>query len=374
MSDLEPTEVEERRSARERALELLYEAEIKGSGIDDVLAALPVAPAELAVELVRGVAAHSARIDEILARRVAPRWSLARLAAVDRAVLRLGTYELLDRPDRPQAVVINEAVILARRFGTDDSPRFVNGVLSAVAAEVQGDGEAEARAGEPGAARADAGHDADAAPTDPDAETPEPEVEALIIDLDGVIRHWDQDYLAEAEEALGLPAGAIGKAAFDPVRFEPAMNGELTFDEWYTSLGEAVAAEHDVAAEAVSKAFADARWDIDAEVLALVDQVRERVPVALLSNASTRLADDLDRAGITGHFDTVVGSADIGLTKPDAAAFTAAADRLGVPPERCLMVDDLADNVEGARAAGMRAVRFTGVDDLRAALVAAGLL
>ncbi|HEX8804113.1 MAG TPA: hypothetical protein VF743_07965, partial [Acidimicrobiales bacterium] len=65
MSDLEPSEVEDRRAARERALELLYEAEVKGLEVDDVLAALPVAPVELAVELVRGVAAHRARIDEI---------------------------------------------------------------------------------------------------------------------------------------------------------------------------------------------------------------------------------------------------------------------------------------------------------------------
>ena len=73
----------------------------------------------------------------MLARLVAPRWSLARLAAVDRAVLRIGAYELFEVPDRSQALVINEAVVLARRFGTDDSPRFVNGVLSAVAAEAR---------------------------------------------------------------------------------------------------------------------------------------------------------------------------------------------------------------------------------------------
>lgn len=135
----EPADVEGRRAARERALELLYEAEIKETSVQEVLAALPVAPAGLAVDLVRGVEAHASRIDEVLTRRVAPRWSLGRLAALDRAVLRLGTYELLDRPDLSQAVIINEAVVLARRFGTDDSPRFVNGVLSAAAGELRGD-------------------------------------------------------------------------------------------------------------------------------------------------------------------------------------------------------------------------------------------
>jgi putative hydrolase of the HAD superfamily len=354
VNELETTEVEERRSARERALELLYEVEIKGSSVDDVLAGLPVAPAELAVELVRGVDGHAERIDAILTERVAPRWTLKRLAAVDRAVLRLGTYELLDRPDRSQAVIINEAVVLARRFGTDDSPRFVNGVLSAVAADVRGE---------------------------PDLTAPEPaqtevgvEVEALVIDLDGVIRQWDEGSLAQAEADLGLPAGAIGAAAFDPVRLGPAMTGQTSFEDWCSALGEAVAAEHGVAADAVAKAFAETRWEVDAEVLALVDRVHERAPVALLSNASSRLVEDLRAAGLADHFDTVVGSADIGVCKPEAAAFTTVAARLGVPPERCLMVDDLLANVEGAQAAGLQAVQFTDAAALAAALTAAGLL
>ena len=137
MGDLEPTEVESRRAARERALELLYEAEAKDIPIAELLEQQPIAPADLALELVQGVAVHRERIDELLARLVAPKWSLDRLAAVDRSIMRLGSYELLAAPERSVALVINEAVLLARRFGTDDSPRFVNGVLSSVASEVR---------------------------------------------------------------------------------------------------------------------------------------------------------------------------------------------------------------------------------------------
>ena len=137
MSDLQPTEVESRRAARERALELLYEAEAKEVAIGELLDQQPIVPAELAVELVRGVDEHRNRIDELLGRLVAPKWSLDRLAAVDRSILRIGVYELLAVPERSEALVINEAVVLARRFGTDDSPRFVNGVLSSVATEVR---------------------------------------------------------------------------------------------------------------------------------------------------------------------------------------------------------------------------------------------
>jgi transcription antitermination protein NusB len=137
VGDLEPTEAESRRAARERALELLYEAEAKGVSVDDVVADLPIAPHALAVELARGVDTHRIRIDEVVGRLVAPKWSLTRLATVDRAILRIAAYELFEVPDRSQALIINEAVLLARRFGSDDSPRFVNGVLSAVAAEAR---------------------------------------------------------------------------------------------------------------------------------------------------------------------------------------------------------------------------------------------
>ena len=137
MSELEPTDVEARRVARERALELLYEAEVKGVHGADVLADLPLEPDELTADLVRGVHDNLGRIDGLIAERVAPRWTLARLASVDRAVLRMATYELLEHPETPVPVAINEAVVLSGRFGTDDSSRFVNGVLSAIASEVR---------------------------------------------------------------------------------------------------------------------------------------------------------------------------------------------------------------------------------------------
>jgi N utilization substance protein B len=137
VGDLDPTETESRRAARERALELLYEAGAKDIPVDEVIAGLPLAPDPLADELARGVGAHRDRLDAVLARLVAPRWSLDRLAAVDRSILRIGAYELFEVPARSQALIINEAVVLARRFGSDDSPRFVNGVLSAVATEAR---------------------------------------------------------------------------------------------------------------------------------------------------------------------------------------------------------------------------------------------
>jgi putative hydrolase of the HAD superfamily len=350
MGDPEAGDMRLRRAARERALELLYESEVKGVAVEALVEGLPIPPVDLALELVRGVDAHRARIDELIERRVRPSWSLDRLAAVDRAILRLATYELVAAPRRSQAIILNEAVVLARRFGSDESPRFINGVLSAIAEEV----------------RPDSGNDG------PPAE--EPAVDALVMDFDGVIRHWDAKSLVESERVLGLPAGSIFTAAFESHRFDRAMRGELSADEWYAETGAAVARDHDVDASAVASAFSNVGWRIDEVVVDLVRQAHRLVPVALLSNASSRLTDDVRRSGILDCFDVVLSSADLGACKPEPVVFTTAAERLGVAVERCLLVDDRAENVAAAAALGMWAVHFTQPDDLALHLELAGLV
>lgn len=124
---------ENRRAARERALELLYEAETKDTTAGVIVNALPVAPDAYAVELATGVDVHHDEIDQIIVDHLTG-WTLERMPAVDRALLRMATYELL-HCDVPIGVVISEAVELASEFSTDDSSRFVNGVLSAIARE-----------------------------------------------------------------------------------------------------------------------------------------------------------------------------------------------------------------------------------------------
>ena len=122
----------DRREARERALELLYEAEAKEAAVGDIIDQLPLPPHPYSVQLVSGVDAHHDEIDELLT-QFARGWTLERMPAVDRALLRIATYELLYEPDVPVGVAISEAVELASEFSTDESGRFVNGVLSAIA-------------------------------------------------------------------------------------------------------------------------------------------------------------------------------------------------------------------------------------------------
>lgn len=125
-----------RSKARKRALDLLFEAEVRGVAVLDLLDERSgpgrgdgfQVPA-YAAELVRGVQRHRDRIDELLAAH-ATGWPLARMPAVDRNVLRIGAYEVLWADGVPDGVAISEAVALARELSTDASPTFVNGLLA----------------------------------------------------------------------------------------------------------------------------------------------------------------------------------------------------------------------------------------------------
>jgi N utilization substance protein B len=162
-----------------RALHLLYEAEVKGETPRAVLAALPVAPDPYARRLAAGAGDRLADIDALVAGH-ASGWALDRMPAIDRQLLRLGAYELLAELDVPAAVVIDEAVELAKQYSTEDSGRYVNGVLAAIARHLgRITGEAQAassRDGGPGVAAP-----ADGLPARPgegsrpaDAATPRP--------------------------------------------------------------------------------------------------------------------------------------------------------------------------------------------------------
>jgi transcription antitermination protein NusB len=122
-----------RSKARKRALDVLFEAELRGEPVLEILgerAAEQTPPVSAyTAELVEGVQAHRARIDELLAAH-AHGWALDRMPAVDRNILRIGAYELLWQDQVPDAVAIDEAVQLARDLSTEGSPAFVNGLLA----------------------------------------------------------------------------------------------------------------------------------------------------------------------------------------------------------------------------------------------------
>lgn len=328
-----------RRDARERAVELLYEAETKGVLPSDVVGALPLQPDAYALELAYGVADHQIELDALLG-RYAQRWPVARMAATDRTVLRLGAFELATQLDVPRGAVLSEAVELGSRYGsTDDTSRFVNGILAAVADEVR------------------------------DGVRPWVPIDAVVFDMDGVIRHWLPEYLDEAEERLGLEGGSLAAVAFAEPDFRRAMTGELSVEEWAGRIGAQLAADQDVDADAVAEAWLASNWRIDEDVVDLVRGLREAgTPTALFSNASTKLEADLEEMGFGDLFTVVANSSRMGRTKPDVAAFDHVAELLVIDPARLLFVDDRPENVSGAVDAGWHAVQMRGADRLAAAL------
>ena len=126
-----------RSKARKRAVDVLFEADQRGIAPVTLLAQRIAEPGtesalpQYAVEIVEGVVARSARIDEVLASH-SHGWTIERMPAVDRAVLRVGTWEILFNDDVPAAVAVDEAVDLVKALSTDESPSFVNGLLGRV--------------------------------------------------------------------------------------------------------------------------------------------------------------------------------------------------------------------------------------------------
>jgi N utilization substance protein B len=126
-----------RREARRQAIDVLYQADVTETDPRIVLVEWNSAGREIdpfAEELVDGVAANRAEIDSILLSHV-ENWSLERMATLDRNILRVAVYELVHRPETPSSVAISEAVEIAKRLSTEDSGRFVNGILGNFARE-----------------------------------------------------------------------------------------------------------------------------------------------------------------------------------------------------------------------------------------------
>ena len=192
-------------------------------------------------------------------------------------------------------------------------------------------------------------------------------IHAVLCDVDGVVRNWPS--MAEIEAQHGLPTGVLAATAFADERLLPAITGAATDAQWRADVTAALARDHGIsAAEGAVAAWSAVLPPVDAEVVDLLRRTRETMPVALVSNATSRLEDDLKNQGIEDIADFVVNTSRLGFAKPDPRVFQAAARTVGIDPTRCLFVDDTPGHVAAARALGMPAVHFRTFADLRDAL------
>lgn len=194
--------------------------------------------------------------------------------------------------------------------------------------------------------------------------------DALLLDLDGVLRVWDPSVTAELEHRYEVPEGTLHRTALEPDLLHRAVVGELSDDEWRRTVAAALLPTYGI--EVATDLVAD--WSepfgaVDEEVRALVSRVRDAgVTVVLASNATTRLESDLDALDLVDLIDVVVSSARLRVAKPEPTFYFAAAQMASVEVDRCLFVDDEAINVDVARAVGMQAHVYVGIGDLEETL------
>lgn len=196
-----------------------------------------------------------------------------------------------------------------------------------------------------------------------------PDLRALLIDLDGVIRHWDPENATHAEAEAGLPPGAIRRAAFSPELLTPAITGRVSDEQWRQAVQDRLRGEYPAADAALAvRLWSEPCGRVDGAALALITQCRAKARAILVTNATTRLSRDLARLGLGSAFDSVVNSSEVGSAKPDQTIFTEALRRAGVAAEAALFVDDSPANVAAASALGLHGHLHAGADDLRRTL------
>ena len=188
---------------------------------------------------------------------------------------------------------------------------------------------------------------------------------AILTDFDGVLRHWPAtDRALEAE--CGLPSGAIRETAFSPSVLEPAIRGDIGDAEWRESIACLLQQRYPTsrASRAVSLWSANA-GRIDRETLSLLRRCAPNGRLVLLTNATSRLHDDLREHGLSEVFASVVSSSDVGAVKPAADIFSSALDACGCHAGEVVCIDDDERNVAAARELGIRTHRYTSNRALR---------
>ncbi|MFN8660990.1 MAG: HAD-IA family hydrolase [Thermomicrobiales bacterium] len=196
----------------------------------------------------------------------------------------------------------------------------------------------------------------------------------LLCDLDGVVRLWPAHIVANAEDAAGLPRGSVHATAFAADLLPLAVTGRISDEVWRAEVTDRLRAAHPEAdARGAVAGWSASPGVINQPVLDLLRQ--RRVPLALVTNATTRLPADLAALGLASEFDHIINSSRIRIAKPERGIFEAALQGLDLAATQVLFVDDDARHVAAAAELGMRSYQFQGdVTELGDVLREAGVL
>lgn len=189
-------------------------------------------------------------------------------------------------------------------------------------------------------------------------------IKVLLLDLDGVLRIWDPDLAEEVEAQYGLPAGSLTAAACAPDSLLPALTGLTDDTEWREAIARELVRAHGEQARAAVQEWMVPAGRVDTDVLHVVRRARTRIQVVLLTNATSRLENDLAILGLRDEIDGSVSSAQLGLAKPDPDVFSRAALRNELMFSEVAYVDADPANIATAEILGIRSHLYEGVGGL----------
>lgn len=190
----------------------------------------------------------------------------------------------------------------------------------------------------------------------------------VLLDLDGVIRHFDPAHAQSVEDRYGLSPGILHGTAFESALLEQVVTGRIRRADWVKAVGDQVG--HPVAA---TECFADLGV-VDYAMLAEVDALRDQgVVVAVLTNGTDTIPAEMEALGLDIRFEAIFNSAELGVAKPDLRVFEEVCSRMRVAPSEVFFTDDSASKLSGAVEIGMTARLFEGVELFRRHLAEAGL-
>jgi putative hydrolase of the HAD superfamily len=186
-------------------------------------------------------------------------------------------------------------------------------------------------------------------------------IQAVFFDFGGVLGLWDRAFVAGFEQEYGLPEGGVLKALYGTPGWRQAEVGRLDVNEWLADVEAALAAASQKAVPSAHSIWSRLWTHFDRDVIDLAARLRGPYKVGVLSNTTVMLEGQvLAPNGMLDMWDVIINSARVGIAKPDAGIYLAAAEALSVAPEECVHIDDLENNVLGAEAAGFKAIYHTG--------------
>lgn len=182
--------------------------------------------------------------------------------------------------------------------------------------------------------------------------------DTILIDFDGVIRHWSNSEIEKAEELTDVGKGALLSVAFAPEFLSPAVHGEITHEEWVERVKNELENRynHSAALELMS-GWKKASWNTDKKLMKELRKVAPQCQLVLVTNATTKLAADIHVSDLDSELDIVVSSAQIGSAKPSLSFYQSALSMANTNAIKSIFIDDSLLNVEAAISLGIDSIQ-----------------